>query len=110
MSTIMKDSSYSPIEKIADYDHDLENDSDTTLASASFLSKSTSRRASKNARSTQNTLVWLRWSAILVTQSIMCLLLLKTRAPVWTAAEAETGGDINGLYVPSKSTHLHDYK
>lgn len=104
-------SSYEPLDdKIGDFD--LENDSDDTLTSTGFLNKNnTATKGGKRARKqrgTQMMLVWLRWGTVVVLQSvIVCLMLLSisnssAKNERWTQAETETGGDINGLYVPSE--------
>jgi len=108
MASVKKESRYSPVEKVSDFDHDLENDSDTTLASTGFLSKpSSSKRPSKTSRKNAQMLVWARWGAVITMQAIMCLLLVRSRTPVWKSGETETGGDVNGLYIPS--SHKYTY-
>jgi len=89
-------------------DIDLENDSDTTLASTGFLTRQNLKRPSRHPSSAriQILLTWLRWGAVIALQSaILAVLLLanKETPPVeaWSLAETETGGDINGLYRPS---------
>jgi len=106
LSSQKKESRYGDV-----HDLDLENDSDSTLASTGFLQKKGEKRPSRQGRSpkSQNILVWFRWISILVVQSVIVLLLLRieTREPVvssgkWKTTDTETGGDINGLYVPRK--------
>jgi hypothetical protein len=105
-----KDSKYSRLEKGDEVlDVDLENDSDTTLASTGFLHAkgSGTKRPSRRRRIRKELLVWLRWSTIVVLQSIIMLLLfrkgtVKTIAVELPQAHTETGGDVNGLYIPSE--------
>lgn len=96
-------------------DADLENDSDTTLGSTGFLEKGTKRRRrfSKNP-ATQSLFTWVRWSIVILLQSVILFLLVRSsqptnrKTPGWSQADTETGGDINGLYVPSKMRSLGD--
>ena len=105
LSLQKKEQRYSSLEGAEDLD--LENDSDTTLASSGFLGK-TGKRTSRNSRNSriQLTLTWFRWGFVVVLQSIILVLLLEqTNISFqigWTQAETETGGDINGLYIPRK--------
>jgi hypothetical protein len=105
MSSPKKESRYSSLEEAEDLD--LENDSDTTLASEGFLGKNTTKRPSRHSRNSkiQSALTWSRWGFIVTLQSIVIFLLLRSPATTekkkgWTQADTETGGDINGLYVP----------
>lgn len=107
MASPKKESRYSSLQGVEDLD--LENDSDTTLASEGFLGKNGTKRASRYTRNTkvQTILTWSRWSLIVALQSVMIFLLLRnpstTEEKGWTQADTETGGDINGLYVPCMS-------
>ena len=104
MASPKKESRYSTLQGVDDLD--LENDSDTTLASEGFLGKNVAKRPSRYSRNSkvQTILTWIRWGLIVALQSVMIFLLLRsTSAPAkegWTQADTETGGDINGLYVP----------
>jgi hypothetical protein len=105
MATAKKESRYEALDKVEDFD--LENDSDTTLASTGFLGKRGSKRLRKYSRAskTQTMLVWVRWGSIIAMQGVIVFLLLRGGKKMdgrWTQADTETGGDINGLYVPSK--------
>lgn len=94
---------------------DLENDSDTTLRSTEFLHQSakTRRRSSRNSGS-HSLFTWLRWTIVIVLQTVVILLLLQNsqatarKSSEWSQASTETGGDINGLYVPSKDSSETD--
>jgi hypothetical protein len=97
---------YSSLEGIEELD--LENDSDTTLASSGFLGK-TIKRTNRNRNSKiQTALTWFRWGFVVMLQIVILVLLLKkTEVNLqvgWTQAETETGGDINGLYIPCEYT------
>ncbi|TAQ91305.1 hypothetical protein B7494_g276 [Chlorociboria aeruginascens] len=101
-----KESRYSTIER---EDHDLENDSDTTLASEGFL-KTSSKRQSRHSRTSkvQNYLTWLRWGFVVGMQTVI-ILILSIRKPTsdeWNPSKTETGGDINGLYVPTSHSYV----
>ena len=100
------ESRYSSIQK-GDVDIDLENDSDATLASTGFLKKNGESKKQTRARSARsNMLVWLRWCTIVVLQGIIVLQLFRNggemKSSNWTQSETETGGDVNGLYIPSE--------
>ncbi|PQE08911.1 Thioesterase domain-containing protein [Rutstroemia sp. NJR-2017a WRK4] len=112
MSPKKESSTYTPLSDIEDID--LENDSDTTLGSNRFPStspKPTSRRRSQHT-SPKTTrieclLVWVRWGSVIILQSLILFFLLKGKkkegndgGDSWSLADTETGGDINGLYVP----------
>ena len=107
MASPKKESKYASLQDIEDLD--LENDSDTTLASEGFLGTNGTKRPSRYARNTkvQTILTWCRWGLIVTLQSAMIFLLLRTRTTTeskgWTQADTETGGDINGLYEPCES-------
>lgn len=116
-----KESRYSSVHSSIDDTHkhtgdlgdlDLENDSDTTLASTGFLQKKSDhqqRKRSSRSPKSQHILVWIRWSVVVVLQGLIVFLLLVQRGgkdemeQKWTEDDTETGGDINGLYVPSES-------
>jgi hypothetical protein len=93
-------------------DIDLEDDSDTTLASDRFLGKNSAKRIIKyktNSR-LQIVLTWFRWTIVIVLQGFILILLLPTSGVLskgwsmgdWSQSKTETGGDINGLYIPSE--------
>jgi hypothetical protein len=109
---------YEPVDKLEDFD--LENDSDTTLASTGFLAKpngstnGNKRVVKKKAEQTRQALVWLRWGTIVILQALIVVLLLGGKESLmagwngisgdggWTEDKTETGGDVNGLYIPSE--------
>jgi hypothetical protein len=106
-----KESRYTSLEDDVE-DIDLENDSDTTLASDGFLGKNNAKRISKYARSSRldTILTWSRWATIVLLQGLILVLLLPTSGVLsdgwsmgggWSQSKTETGGDINGLYIPS---------
>ena len=108
MSTIKKETRYlslSPVEEL-----DLENDSDSTLASSGFLGKngSQTRRRPSKASNAQRALIWLRWGSIFILLSMNVLLQLWKRSDdgLWSQMDTETGGDINGLYVPREFHYI----
>jgi hypothetical protein len=86
---------------------DLDDDSDTTLGSAESHGKR-SKRQRKRFLCSKSAATWFRWGSIFGLQSVVLVLLvlnLKTiRKEKWKKADTETGGDINGLYIPS--THI----
>jgi len=115
MDLSKKESRYSMLDKrdaLDDLDDlDLENDSDTTLASSGFLAKK-SERLSRYEKSSKLSaaLTWMRWSVVVVLQGIILFLLMPSDGLLdmgWNAKKTETGGDINGLYIPSKNCLLH---
>ncbi|PQE31006.1 hypothetical protein CJF32_00006036 [Rutstroemia sp. NJR-2017a WRK4] len=50
-------------------------------------------------------LEWLRWSAVILLQVVIIVLLFWHPGEGWTPEKTETGGDINGIYIP----HSHQY-
>lgn len=109
MSAQKKESRYESLKGVEDLD--LENDSDTTLASEGFLGKNSAKRPNRHSRNwkVQTALTWSRWGFIVVLQTIMILLLLRsspTAEKSWTQADTETGGDINGLYIPCECSAI----
>lgn len=103
-----------------DLENDNDHDSDTTLASDGFLSsKQSALRNSRYERSSRlsTVLTWIRWGVVVFFQGIIIMLLLPTSgvlsdgwaglgtASGWTQEKTETGGDVNGLYVPSESNN-----
>ncbi|KAM3085753.1 hypothetical protein ACMFMG_002817 [Clarireedia jacksonii] len=50
-------------------------------------------------------LEWMRWSVVIMLQGAIVGLLVWRRANGWRPEDTETGGDINGLYIP----HSHQY-
>lgn len=113
MASPIKEQKYSSI-RIEDAD--LENDSDTTLGSEGFLEKRAKRQRRRCRKpSLQSALTWFRWTLVIMLQSVIIFLLLRdTKEPdvkstAWSQADTETGGDINGLYIPSKDgVHVLD--
>jgi len=91
-------------------DLDLENDSDNTLASESFLGKQQNfKRSTRHTRTSklETALTWFRWGSIVAIQGIILLLLFWREreggmSAGWSVDTTETGGDVNGVYVPSK--------
>lgn len=86
---------------------DIEDDSDTTLGSENSSSANNRRRRRlHNATSKRDALLtWFRWGSIATLQLIIIVLLDKnsrTKSTGWRVEDTETGGDINGLYIPSK--------
>jgi hypothetical protein len=81
---------------------DLDSDSDTTLGSTDLHGKRTKRRR-RQCHQSESTLTWFRWGSLVALQSvILVLIVLKMgRKEGWTTTDTETGGDVNGLYVPS---------
>jgi hypothetical protein len=92
-------------------DLDLENDSDTTLASSGFLAKKSERLSRYEKSSKLSTaLTWVRWSVVVILQGIILFLLMPSDGLLdmgWNAKKTETGGDINGLYIPSEILSQH---
>ena len=93
---------------------DSEDDSDTTLASMEFLGK----RNKRQRRYLQRTIVPLAstcflWGSIIILQIIILAMLVRNtksnHGSGWTATNTETGGDVNGLYVPSENSSLKIY-
>jgi len=109
MDLSKKESRYSTIHERDELDElDLENDSDTTLASTGFLAKKPQRlsRYEKSSR-LSTTLTWVRWGTVVSLQGIILFLLMPSPGSLdmgWDSIKTETGGDINGLYIPSKSS------
>jgi hypothetical protein len=112
------------IEEQTHHEQDAADDSDTTLASSSFLQTSKSRSPSPKSRRSHHRdtssrrkglFTWIRWVVVVLLQSVIILLLLQgngyldTNSGKWDEKMTETGGDINGLYVPSKSLSEHTY-
>src|SRR5882757_6496534 len=107
----VNESRYTSLDDVEDVD--LENDSDTTLASDGFLRKNNSKRISKYVKSPrlESILTWSRWGTIDLLQGLILVLLLPTTGVLsdgwsmgggWSQSKTETGGDINGLYIPCK--------
>ncbi|KAH8657406.1 hypothetical protein BGZ60DRAFT_415833 [Tricladium varicosporioides] len=99
-----------------------DNDSDATLASTSFLKHTPhhpqksntpfiveeehvhSFRCNRQPR-WQIVLTWIRWSIVVFLQGIILMLLLPRSGILdggWDIKDTETGGDVNGLYIPTK--------
>jgi hypothetical protein len=123
MAPSKKPNKYSTLEDVDDIDDiDLENDSDTTLASDGFLGKNNIKQIQQSAKSSklQLVLTWFRWSVLVLLQGFTIILLLTPSGTLsdtwssltggltgvlnhgWDASKTETGGDVNGLYIPSK--------
>jgi hypothetical protein len=109
------ESRYTSLDDVEDVD--LENDSDTTLASDGFLRKNSSKRISKYVKSPrlESILTWARWGTIVLLQGLILVLLLPTSGVLidgwsmgggWSQSKTETGGDINGLYIPSEQKNF----
>lgn len=110
---------YQPISEMDIEDIDLENDSDTTLGSHEKYTASKTSSPSrfrkifkdkKSCRKLNNVLVWARWGVVIVMQNLIVYLILRGgknseagNEEGWVPADTETGGDINGLYIPRKS-------
>jgi hypothetical protein len=113
MASLKKEPRYTTVQP---EDPDLENDSDTTLASEGLFKNSGRPEKKRTTRlrisRTQEMLSWVRWGVILALQCVIIVLLLSRGlsegmkdSKVWTQADTETGGDINGLYIPRMRTH-----
>lgn len=103
-------------------DTDLEdqgNDSDTTLASSSFLKSRPSRSSSPKSRlqkreefnsRKESMFVWIRWGVVIFFQCVIIVLLIPGTGLMggtkWDESMTETGGDVNGLYIPSTDYFL----
>lgn len=99
-----------------DLENDNDHDSDTTLASDGFLASKQSAfrepRYDRNSR-LSTVLTWIRWGVVVFFQGIIIMLLLPTSGVLsdgwaglgsgsgWTQDKTETGGDVNGLYIPT---------
>jgi hypothetical protein len=93
---------------------DDDDDSDVTaINSVESLEKTLWQSQSKGLRTTSSPsterrkearLVWLRWSIVVVLQTVIVVLLAirPTSQTQANPAEVETGGDINGLYPTRK--------
>lgn len=111
---------YQPISEMDIEEIDLENDSDTTLGS--HREKYTTTKLSplsrlrkifkdkKSNRKLNNVLMWARWGVVVLMQGLIVVLLLRNgknseahNEEGWVPGDTETGGDINGLYIPRKS-------
>jgi len=110
MALPIADQKYSSI-RLADAD--LEDDSDTTLGSIHFTERRTKRRRRQCRKpELQSVFTWLRWTIVVLLQSAIIFLLVRNNQTTdrkttgWSQADTETGGDINGLYVPSMD-NLH---
>lgn len=53
-------------------------------------------------------LEWMRWGVVVALQGLIVGLLLWRRAHAWTPKDVETGGDINGIYIPRMCSMLKD--
>lgn len=104
------ESRYTVLDERDNGSFDIENDSDTTLGST----PKRSRRDMQLEHGTSNmeyVLCWFRWASIIALQTVILFFLLwKSSDPAttddggWFPAKTETGGDINGLYIPSESS------
>jgi hypothetical protein len=105
-----EEQNYSPLQ--AGY-ADLEDDSDTTLQSTCSLGKRLKRpRRRYRPSNFECAWLWFRWGSVIVLQSIILFLVLQNKSPHsksgWVEEDTETGGDINGLYIPSERiSRLH---
>ena len=104
MSTSEKQSKYSSLDTFDDLD--LGHESDTTLASNGFLGHRDSKKPrTSRAKTIQQALTWLRWGFVVILQCIILLAIFLKSDHVderWNQSKTETGGDINGLYIPSE--------
>jgi hypothetical protein len=86
---------------------DLDDDSDTTLTSPGQQASHPRRRkrTSQQIKIT-SALTWLRWGFVATLQIVILILLLRkgqeNAQKGWLADDTETGGDVNGLYIPTK--------
>jgi len=106
MDLSKKESRYSTIDERDELDDlDLENDSDTTLASTGFLVKKSERLSRYEKSSKLSTaLNWARWGTVVFLQAIILFLLIPSGGVLdmgWSTVKTETGGDISGLYIPT---------
>lgn len=100
-------------------DIDLENDSDATLGESQhekFPSNTTlssqlcERHISSALASKLNIIIpWIRWGTVVLLQTLIIYLLsshekshITNNEKSWNSNNTETGGDINGLYIPRK--------
>ncbi|KAF2667142.1 hypothetical protein BT63DRAFT_481585 [Microthyrium microscopicum] len=89
---------------------DLEYCSDSTLTSDGKRRKtSLRRRGYPRFQNLSSLLVWFRWATITILQTAIIILLLRNensdREVEWKTSETETGGDVNGLYIPKSHTY-----
>ena|ERR1700742_2907715 len=114
MALPSREQKYSPI-KAEHADIEDQEDSDTTLTSAEFLGKRSKRRRRHFQKSIiPFALTWFRWGSIIILQIVILILMLRnttnntntntssSQSKEWKAEDTETGGDVNGLYVPSE--------
>jgi hypothetical protein len=88
-------------------DADIGSESDTTACSVGSMGKMrTSRKetqlSTKSIPRVELYLTWLRWGFVVVLQALILVVLLVRKSDGGCPLEVETGGDINGLYRPSK--------
>jgi hypothetical protein len=86
-----------------------EDDSDTTLTSQGTPIGHHKKKRRTTTRSQLSTvLIWIRWSSVFILQIVIIVLLLRSNSTQiekedgWSTDQTETGGDINGLYIPTK--------
>lgn len=103
-----------------DLENDNDHDSETTLASDGFLGKQSSFHDPRYERNSRllTVLTWTRWGVVVFFQGIIIMMLLPTSgvlsdgwaglgtASGWTQEQTETGGDVNGLYIPSEYNNI----
>ncbi|TVY26081.1 hypothetical protein LHYA1_G004311 [Lachnellula hyalina] len=114
-----------PRDSLDDLDIDLENDSDTTLASTGFLAKKPTKSDRmhmmlgnryendnpKESSRIPTALTWIRWGVVIFLQCVIIVFLFLLRPAGtgkdmgWSTGETETGGDVSGLYIPT--THKY---
>jgi hypothetical protein len=104
MASHVKEQKYSPLKTES---VDIEDDSDSTLTSTDGLRRRIKRgRRHFQQSNIHNALTWFRWIIVIILQSVILVLLwqnVKAKPePRWSTIDTETGGDINGLYIPSK--------
>ncbi len=96
---------------------DRDDRSESTLASEGLLSKALPFSHQDYSSPTSSKLTWIRWGLSILLQVIIIGLLLRRDqnhsssmfwvstpedGETWTEAKTETGGDVNGLYIPSE--------
>ncbi|TVY37322.1 hypothetical protein LOCC1_G007037, partial [Lachnellula occidentalis] len=117
-------STHPPRDSIDDLSIDLENDSDTTLlSSSSSYSTSPNKKTPPSSRSRKwkwnkhspDALTWIRFTILVSLQLIIILLFSSsslfshahphTAGEEWSTSDTETGGDVNGLYKPTRHAY-----
>jgi hypothetical protein len=103
MASHIKEQKYTPLKTES---VDVEDDSDSTLTSTDGTRKRIRQRRRFQQSNIQHALTWFRWAIIIILQTVIIALLWQNVEAKpksgWSRNETETGGDINGLYIPSK--------